>query len=47
MDPERSLLASSQEFSAVKFLALIGVDIALLFRLMEEGEGENGGSGDG
>ena len=46
-DLGRSLLTSSQEFHAPKFLVLIGSDVALLIRLVEEGEGEDGGSEDG
>ena len=46
MDPERSLLNSSQEFHTPKFLVLIGVDVSLL-RPVEEVEGEDGGHGDG
>ena len=47
MDPGRCLLTSSQEFSDPKFLILISIDAALFLRLVEEGKGEDGGSGDG
>ena len=47
MDLRKSLLTSYQEFPAPKFLVLIGSDIALLLRPVEEGEVEDGGCGDG
>ena len=47
MDLGRSLLSSSQEFLSPKFLVLIGSDVALLLRLVEDVEGDDGGNGDG